>query len=51
LSKSGLNNGIGLPFEPIGYTPEEFQKMRKEGNRFIQEVLETGEVLYGKIGE
>lgn len=44
-----LNDGIGLPLKPIGYTPEEFQKMREEGNRFIQEVLETGEALYGTI--
>lgn len=36
-----LNDGIGLPLEPIGYTPEEFQKMRKHGNPFIEEVLKT----------
>lgn len=44
-----LNDGIGLPLEPIGYTPEEFQRMREEGNRFTQEVLEKGEILYGGI--
>ena len=45
-----LNEGIGLPLEPIGYTLEEFRRMREEGNRFIQEILETGKVFYGKIG-
>ena len=44
-----LNDGIGLPLEPIGYTLEEFQKMRDEGNSFIEEVLLTGKILYGKI--
>jgi predicted nucleotidyltransferase len=44
-----LNDGIGLPLEPVGYTPEEFQHMRETGNRFVQEVLETGRVLYGDI--
>lgn len=44
-----LNDGIGLPLEPIGYTPEEFQAMQEEGNRFIQEVLKIGKVLYGTI--
>jgi len=44
-----LNDGIGLPLEPIGYTPEELKRMREGGNRFIQEVLEHGEVLYGKV--
>ncbi len=44
-----LNDDIGLPLEPIGYTSEEFRKMQEGGNLFIQEVLETGEVLYGKV--
>lgn len=44
-----LNDGIGLPLEPIGYTPEEFQKMKEEGNLFIREVLETGKILYGSV--
>lgn len=46
-----LNDGIGLPLEPIGYTPEEFQRMKKEENRFIREVLKTGKVLYGAVPE
>ena len=44
-----LNDETKLPLEPVGYTPEEFQRMRKEGNRFILEVLESGRVLYGII--
>ena len=46
-----LNDSIGLPLEPIGYTPEEFQRMKKEENRFIREVLKTGKVLYGAVPE
>ena len=44
-----LNDGIGLPLEPIGYTPDEFNKMRKEGNSFIEEIVKSGRILYGKI--
>lgn len=44
-----LNENIGLPLEPIGYTPEEFQKMRKNGNPFVEEVLKNCVVLYGTI--
>jgi predicted nucleotidyltransferase len=40
-----LNDELKLPLEPVGYTPEEFQKMQEEGNRFIQEVLNGGRVL------
>lgn len=43
-----LNDGLGLPLEPVGYTPEEFRRMRGEGNRFIQEVLKDGRILYGQ---
>lgn len=46
-----LNDGIGLPLEPVGYTPEEFRRMREAGNRFVQEVLETGRVLYGRVSD
>lgn len=41
-----INDGIGLPLEPIGNAPEEFRRMQREGNRFIQEVVQTGNVLY-----
>ena len=44
-----LNDGIGLPLEPVGYTLEGFRRTRREGNRFVQEVVEGGEVLYGEI--
>ncbi|MCI2425053.1 nucleotidyltransferase domain-containing protein [Candidatus Acetothermia bacterium] len=46
-----FNDELKLPLEPMGYTTEEFQRMQKEGNRFIQEVLNTGKVLYGMIPE
>ena len=45
----GLNDEIKLPLEPVGYTTEEFQRMRDKGNPFIREVLERGKVLYGMI--
>ncbi len=41
----GLNT-FGIPIEPIGYTPEEFEDMRARGNRFIMEVIEKGKILY-----
>lgn len=44
-----LNDEIRLPLELIGYIPEEFQRMQEEGNRFIQEVINHGKVLYGKV--
>ena len=44
-----LNDEMRLPLEPVGYTFEEFQRMREEGNPFIREVLERGKVLYGMI--
>ncbi len=46
-----LNDGIGLPLEPVGYTPEEFDRMQREGNRFVEEVLRHGRFLYGAWGE
>ncbi|AEH51671.1 nucleotidyltransferase domain-containing protein [Pseudothermotoga thermarum] len=44
-----LNDGIGIPVEPLGYTPEEFQEMRDRQNPFILEVIETGKILYGEL--
>jgi len=44
-----LNDELKLPLEPVGYTPEEFRRMREEGNRFILEVCENGKILYGLI--
>lgn len=45
-----LNDDPKLPLESIGYTPEEFEGMRTGGNRFVQEVLEKGKVLYVRSG-
>ena len=39
-------NRFGLPVEPVGYTPQEFDHMRQAGNAFIAEVREKGKVLY-----
>ena len=41
-------NRLGLPIEPVGYTVEEFRKMKQEGNPFIEEVVAKGKVLYQK---
>lgn len=42
---------LGSGLSGLGYTPEEFQKMRMEGNRFIQEVITTGRLLHGILPE
>jgi predicted nucleotidyltransferase len=39
-------NENGLPLEPIGYTNEEFNSMRTEGNTFIADVILNGRVIY-----
>ena len=39
---------FGMPLEPIGYTLDEFERMKRDGNPFILEVLEKGKVLYVK---
>jgi predicted nucleotidyltransferase len=44
-----LNDKVRLPLEPVGYTPQEFYKMKDKGNPFIQVVLDSGEIIYGKI--
>lgn len=40
-------NRFGIPVEPIGYTPEEFEEMKGK-NPFIEEVLRKGKVLFRK---
>jgi predicted nucleotidyltransferase len=44
-----LNDKLKLPLEPIGYTPEEFSKMKDEGSRFIQTVLDSGKIIHSMI--
>lgn len=39
-------NTFGVPVEPLGYTREEFEEMKQQGNPFILEVLEKGKILY-----
>jgi hypothetical protein len=46
-----LNDRIGLPLEPVGYSPDEFRKMRLENNRFIEEVITRGKLIYGRLSE
>ncbi len=35
-----------IPLEPLVYTPEEFEQMRREDNPFIEQVLREGRVIY-----
>ncbi|MCS7313057.1 MAG: nucleotidyltransferase domain-containing protein [Acidobacteria bacterium] len=44
-----LNEGLGLPLEPVGYTPEEFRQMWEAGNRFVREIVTHGRVLAGDL--
>ncbi len=39
-------NTFGIPVEPLGYTPEEFEDMKRRKNPFVLEVLEKGKILY-----
>jgi predicted nucleotidyltransferase len=47
--KTLLDLNVGLPLEPIGYTPEEFKRMKEQGNPFILDVLREGKVINGVI--
>ncbi|MBS7645980.1 MAG: nucleotidyltransferase domain-containing protein [Candidatus Bathyarchaeia archaeon] len=40
-------NRFGIPVEPLGYTPEEFDEMKGK-NPFIEEILRKGKVLFRK---
>jgi len=39
-------NRFQIPIEPVGYTPEEFEEMKRRGNLFVAEVLERGKILF-----
>jgi len=39
-------NTFKIPIEPVGYTPEEFEEMKRRGNPFVLEVLDKGKILY-----
>lgn len=41
-------NRFDLPIEPIGYTAEEFDRMRQAGNSFISRAVEEGKIMYRK---
>ena len=38
-----------VEIQPFGYTTGEFTKMRKARNRFLEEVLTEGKVLFSKL--
>ena len=40
-------NRFGIPVEPLGYTPEEFEEMKGK-NPFIKEIVRRGKVLFRK---
>jgi predicted nucleotidyltransferase len=35
-----------IPLEPLVYTSEEFEQMRRKNNPFIEQVLREGKVIY-----
>jgi len=37
-----------MPMDLIVYTLAEFEYLRKEKDRFVEEIIETGTVLYEK---
>jgi len=39
-------NTFKIPIEPVGYTPEEFNEMKKRKNPFIIEVTEKGKIMH-----
>jgi len=39
-------NTFKIPVEPVGYTPEEFNRMKNRKNPFIMEVLEKGKIMH-----
>lgn len=39
-------NDVGLPLEPVGYTPQEFERMKESGNSFVLNALEKGRTLF-----
>lgn len=47
--KTLLDLNVGLPLEPIGYTPGEFKKMKKYINPFILDITGEGKMLYEVI--
>ncbi len=38
----------GVPFDPIVVTPEELSRRLKLGDRFLEGILQSGQVLYAK---
>jgi predicted nucleotidyltransferase len=42
-------NKFRIPIEPIGYTLEEFEEMKRKNNAFILEVMERGKIMYNRM--
>jgi predicted nucleotidyltransferase len=40
-----------ISLEPLVYTPEEFEQMRRENNPFIEQALREGRVIYESESE
>jgi hypothetical protein len=38
-------NNFGLPIEPVGYTPDEFNKMLSEKNAFAEEIIKGKRII------
>lgn len=38
---------VGVPIEPVVYTPAEYQTAKRENRLFVEEISRTGQVLYG----
>jgi len=39
-------NHFRIPIEPVGYTPMEFEEMKRKRNSFILEVLDKGKIMF-----
>ncbi len=42
---------IPIAFDLLAYTPQEFEKMLKEKNPFIERIKKEGEVVYERLGQ
>ena len=48
VSRMIYRPGLGIPIEPMVYTPEEVKKRLGMGDQFVEEVLTRGQVLYAR---
>jgi uncharacterized protein len=45
-----LWEAVSAPLELIVYTPEEWEKMRQEGNPFVAGIFAEGRIIYARSG-